>query len=106
LVDLAIHRAIVKKIKANPVLYRRARHNLANWQKRHHCNTPSWREWENILQKQPMREVLRLLTRTDHEANRLRSTAPFCGILTRSEIHAVWARYDKKPIGKPVAARG
>jgi hypothetical protein len=106
LIDLAVHRAIVKKIKKNPILYTRARRNLAKWEKRHRCSTAAWREWENILREQPMTDVLRLLVRTDHEGDRLRSTAPFCGILSQTEIEDVWARYDKKPVGEPFATRG
>ena len=54
------------------------------------------REWKDILTKNKMEAVLRILTRADDEGQRLRSTAPFCDILTQREVEAIWARYDEK----------
>jgi hypothetical protein len=106
LVDLAMHRAIVRKIRREPRLFMRARRTLAQWEKKHRSSMPAWREWKVLLERNDMNAVLRILTRTDDEGQRLRSTAPFCGILSPREVEAVWARYDPKPIGKPVASRG
>ena len=41
-----------------------------------------------------MNTVLQIITRPDEEGNRLRSIAPFCGILSDEEVKAVEARYD------------
>ena len=41
-----------------------------------------------------MKTVLRIITRPDEEGNRLRSTAPFCDILTEQEVKAIWSRHD------------
>ena len=106
LVDLAMHRAIVRKIRREPSLYKRARRTLAGWEKRHRASMRSWLEWKLLLARNDMTAVLRILTRTDDEGQRLRSTAPFCGILTRQEIEAIWARYDPKPIRKSAAKGG
>jgi hypothetical protein len=54
------------------------------------------REWKQILRDNKMETVLRILTREDDESQRLRSTAPFCDILTQREVKAVRARYDPK----------
>jgi hypothetical protein len=103
LVDLAMHRAIVRKIRREPRLFKRARRTIARWEKRHGSSTPNWREWKVLLKQNDMNAVLRILIRTDDEGQRLRSIAPFCGILTQREVKAVWARYDPKPIRKPAA---
>src|SRR5437660_9873384 len=98
LVDLAMHRAIARKIRREHKLYTRARRTLARWEKNHGSSTSCWREWKELLRHNSMDTVLRILTRPDDDGQRLRSTAPFCGILTRQEVEAVWARYDPKPI--------
>jgi hypothetical protein len=100
LVDLAMHRAIARKIRREPKLFGRARRTLARWEKVHRACSPSLREWKTILQTHDRESVLRILTRDDEECTRLRSIAPFCGILTQREVEAIWARYDKAPIGK------
>ena len=95
LVDLAMHRAIARKIRREPKLYHRARRTLARWQKvKGGCPQPL-REWKEILRNNNMATVLRILTRDDDEGQRLRSTAPFCGILTQREIEKIWAVYDQ-----------
>ena len=94
LVDLAMHRAIARKIRREPKLFRRAQRTLARWEKAKRACPPPLREWKQILRDNEMSAVLRLITRADEEGNRLRSTAPFCGILTEREREAIWARYD------------
>jgi hypothetical protein len=106
LVDLAMHRAIVRKIRREPGLYKRARRTIARWEKGHRTSTPSWKEWKLLLQENEMDTVLRILTRRDDEGQRLRSTAPFCGILSQKEMKAVWSRYDPKPIRKSASKCG
>lgn len=96
LVDLAMHRAIARKIRREPKLYGRARRNLARWERvKRACPAPL-REWKEILRRNDMRTVLRIITRADGEGDRLRQSSPFCGILTQRERNAIWARYDKK----------
>ena len=94
LVDLAMHRAIARKIRGNPKLYRRARLTLAHWEKVKRACPPALREWKQILRNNDMNTVLRIITRPDEEGHRLRSVAPFCGILTKREVRAIWAQYD------------
>ncbi len=94
LVALAMHRAIARKIRRQPRLFKRAWRTLARWEKAKRASPPPLREWKQILRRNDMNAVLRILTRSDDEGQRLRSTAPFCDILTDREVRAVWARYD------------
>jgi hypothetical protein len=94
LVDLAMHRAIVRKIRREPTLFNRAGRTLTRWEKVKRACPPPLREWKQILQNNDRNTVLRMLTRLGDEETRLRSTSPFCGILTQREVEAVWARYD------------
>jgi len=95
LVDLAMHRAIARKIRRDPKLYQRAGRRLAHWEKVKRACPPPLREWKEILRTNDPKAVLRLLTRAGDNETRLRSTSPFRGILTRREVEKVWARYDK-----------
>jgi len=94
LVDLAMHRAIVRKIRRQPALYSRAHRTLARWERVKRACPPPLREWKLLLGNLDREAVFRVLTRADEEGNRLRSTSPFRGILTQREVEAVWARYD------------
>lgn len=94
LVELAMHRAIARKIRRRPELFKHAQRTLARWEKSKRACPPPLREWKQILRNNEMDAVLRLITRPDEEGNRLRSTAPFCDVLTRQEVQAIWARYD------------
>ena len=94
LVDLAMHRAIARKIRREPKLFNRAQRTLARWERAKRACPPPLREWKQILRDNDMPTVLRLLTSPDNKGQRLRSTAPFCDILTDREVRAIWARYD------------
>ncbi len=94
LVDLAMHRAIARKIRREPKLYMRARRTLARWRRMKRSLPPCLKEWKAILDQHDMNEVLLIATRPDEEGDRLRQSSPFCGILTKRERDAIWARYD------------
>ena len=89
-----MHRAIARKIRRQPRLFKRASRTLARWERAKRACPPPLREWREILLNNDMNAVLRLITRPDDEGNRLRSTAPFCDILTDKEVRTIWARYD------------
>jgi hypothetical protein len=95
LVELAMHRAIARKIRREPRLFKRARRTLARWEKAKRACPPPLREWKEILRNTDPKAMLRLLTRAGDNETRLRSTSPFSGILTQREVERVWARYDQ-----------
>lgn len=94
-VDLMAHRAMARKIRRKPDLFRRARLNIARWEKSNRGCPEPLREWKQILRENDVKRVLRIMTRADEEGNRLRQSSPFCGILTAKERAAIWARYDQ-----------
>ena len=96
LVDLAMHRAMARKIRREPKLFKRARQNLARWEKLRRACTGPLREWKEIMCHNDMETVLRIATRADEHGDRLRQASPFCGILTDREREAIWARYDEE----------
>ena len=94
-VDLMAHRAMARKIRLQPELFRRAHRNIARWEKSNRGCPEPLREWKQILRDNDMGRVLRIITRADEEGNRLRQSSPFCGILTEKERETIWARYDQ-----------
>src|SRR5437016_11984551 len=96
LVDLAMLRAMARKIRREPKLFKRARRTLARWEKSKRACPPPLREWKEILRNNDMETVLRIATRADEHGDRLGQTSPFCGILTDREREAIWARFDEK----------
>lgn len=89
------HRAMARKIRRQPKLFKRARRNIARWERRNRGCPEALREWKRILRDKDMPTVLRMITRADEEGNRLRQSSPFCGILTEKEREAIWAQYDQ-----------
>jgi hypothetical protein len=76
-------RRIVEKIDADPRRegLEHARRVCARWVER--GNIPAM-EWLEILQR-PWAEIREILLSDSEEAQRLRQSDPFCGILTRGE---------------------
>ena len=96
MVDLAMHRAMARRIRRQPELYDRARRTLARWERvKRACPAPL-REWKDILRSKDREIVLKIITRADEEGDRLRQSSPFCDILTTRERDAIWAHYDQK----------
>ena len=82
--SLAMARAIVARIDADPKRagLARARAVLARWLKAR--PSPALLEWERILER-PWAEIREVLLDPSEEGRRLRQNDPFCGILTPRE---------------------
>ncbi len=82
--------AVAEMIRSRPELLEHAKKTLARWIAQREPNVPAaLLEWRDILEQSSLEEILRLLTRADENACRLRQSSPFCGILpekTRLEI--------------------
>src|ERR1043165_1059164 len=57
-INLAIARAIARKIRREPRLYNRARRTLARWERVKRACPPPLREWKQILTTQSRERVL------------------------------------------------
>ena len=82
--SLAMARAIVARIDADPERagLARAKAVLARWLHVH--PNPALHEWEQILER-PWPEIREVLLDPGEEGRRLRQNDPFCGILTPRE---------------------
>src|SRR5216684_3032960 len=92
LVDLLAHRAMARKIRRDPKLFRRVHRNIARWEKANRGCPAPLREWKEILREHDMGSVLRIATQANDEGDRLRHSSPFCGILTLRERKTLWEK--------------
>jgi hypothetical protein len=88
---LRYHQAIAEKIRRQPTLLTIATENLRRWNAVDPDKTPSpaRRRWQEILEHQPLEEILRLMTDPTEEGHRRRQSTPFAGILSSDERRAI-----------------
>ncbi len=93
--SLALDRAIVEKLRADPGLVDRARQTLDRWLAQRQADAPPvLLEWREILTHWPFARILELLGSADETSRRLRQSSPFCGILPREERLAILKEYE------------
>jgi hypothetical protein len=90
--SLALARAIVSRIDADPARagLARARITCERWFQQRPL--PVLQEWRRILER-PWEEVREVLLDPSEEGRRLRQSDPFCGILTPRERWAIYRAY-------------
>lgn len=91
--NLELSRLIARKIRQNPSLIRHAAATLKHWKRIRRPNPPALLEWERILKRNSPEKVLALFTQESEEGNRLRQTAPFCGILTQRQTDRMYRQW-------------
>jgi len=96
----ALHQAIAARIRAHPEMMQIVRANVERWLGQEHekgVASPALLEWKNILKSQSVEQVLELICTETEEADRLRHSTPFCGILTEQERSAIFQSYAAVP---------
>ena len=89
----ALHAKIAEKLREQPALVSVADENLDRWE-RLRGRDPALDEWRTLLSATPLPDLLRLLTEESENADRLRQSSPFAGILTEQERTAVFRHYE------------
>ena len=90
--SLALARAIVARIDADPSRtgLAKARGTCARWFQEH--PRPAFREWLEILER-PWEQIRAVLLDESEEGQRLRQSDPFCGVLTPRERWEIYRAY-------------
>ncbi len=90
--SLALARAVVARIDADPSRagLARARSTCARWFQEHPL--PGLREWLEILER-PWEQIRAVLLDESEEGQRLRQNDPFCGVLTPQERWEIYRAY-------------
>jgi len=98
--SLALHRLIAEKIRQNPALIERVRHTLNRWRVQvDAASQPYLKQWEALLD-QGTEACLSVCLERSQNANALRQSSPFCGVLTAKErFHFLktWQSGDETP---------
>jgi hypothetical protein len=92
--SLALHTAVAAKLEARPELLDVARQNLDRWLDTRPA--AALREWQAILDRSPLPEVIALLRARTAEATRLRQSSPFAGVLSQSERQSILDVYESR----------
>lgn len=85
--SLAMHQAVVEKIRRDPAIIEQALRNLARWETS--APGPWIKEWRSLLQGS-RDELLGFMVEQSERADRLRQSSPFAGALSpleRRRIH-------------------
>lgn len=90
---LELHRAIAEKmLRDERAVIARAKANIARWLSSgsfpNEVGAPL-REWREILERETPENLRRLLVQQTDEGQRLRSSSPFTGILSKAEREAI-----------------
>ena len=92
--SLALHAAVAAKLEAQPELLDVARQNLDRWLSTR--PVAALREWQAILDRAPLPEVIGLLRTRSEDAARLRQSSPFAGVLSQSERQSILDTYESR----------
>lgn len=96
LLSLSLHRAVADKMLADEKrIIGRAKRNLDRWlnaaDSSAHGKT-ALLEWKQILERSTPAEIRRLISADTNRGQRLRSSSPFTGILTKEERKEIYDR--------------
>ena len=91
--SLAMHCKIAQKISRDQSLLEIPRRNLVRWSQRTSGDLPKFiAEWQDILER-PWPQVAALITSCSEEANRLRQSSPFAGVLAPKERKRIYEAF-------------
>ena len=92
--SLALHEAVAARLEERPELVAVARENLRRWM----AGNPSaaLREWQQVLDKRSISELLTLLRSRSERAARLRQSSPFAGVLDAAQRRAIFDEYESR----------
>jgi hypothetical protein len=89
--SLEFGKAICIKLKQAPDLIQIARNNIQRWEKEGNMS-PALKEWKTLLYGSRQR-IYEIMTGTDSESQRIRSSNPFAGVLTEEERQKIHEKY-------------
>lgn len=99
--SLALHRRVAEKIRHDPELLNRARDTLARWR---HTVAPATQpyllQWQQVLDAGP-EACIAMLEDESEQANLLRQSSPFTGVLTHAERFALLKSWKDRHSAPP-----
>ena len=89
----ALHARVAEKLRADPTLISIARENITRWEQLRGPD-PALDEWKALIRRRKAQDLVQLLTEHSENADRMRQSSPFAGILTPEERLAVLRHYE------------
>ena len=101
-VGLERAKAIAARLRDDPGLMEVARANLRRWLARGDDYSAGARraleEWQRLLERAPLEELLSVLTDPSEKGVQRRQSSPFAGILTEGERMAIYDACEKAAV--------
>lgn len=99
--SLALHHLVAKKIRSDPLLFVKAHKNLERLAGRSHGAPVVYATAWLAVFDQGLEEALAVATSDTERGQAMRSTSPFCGVLTEDERVKFLNAYDSGRRSKP-----
>jgi hypothetical protein len=100
---LSYHRAVAERLRNEGVIVvNHARQNLDRWMRNREFRSGSMytlEEWLKILNESDIDKLIKIITDTSDEGQRLRSSSPFVGTLTPEKRLEILAACEQRAVG-------
>ena len=93
--SLALHRAIVKRLRENPELWDRPLQNIDRWTESDGSLAMSHKVWRDILETTPREDIIKVLLSKSQRSQQLRSSSPFTGIISQESRRKIFDKYNR-----------
>jgi hypothetical protein len=93
--SLALHIAIVRRLREDPSLWDIPLQNIARWAGKAEEIPVPYCVWREILTSYPKDNIVKLLMSRSERAIHLRSSSPFTGIISQEARNKIFKRYKK-----------
>jgi hypothetical protein len=94
--SLALHRAIVKRLRETPELWAKPLQNIERWTDKDGSLPMAFQVWKEILDTWSHEDIIKLLISRSQLATQLRSSSPFTGIISQETRNKIFERYRLK----------
>jgi hypothetical protein len=96
---LMYHREIAERLRTDPEsVLNRARNNLKRWMSAHEGTSSerALKEWQELIDTLSVPELIAVITEDSDNGQRIRSSTPFMGILSETEIKELRQRCEEE----------
>lgn len=92
--SLALHRAIVRRLREKPELWAIPLQNIERWTGKDGGITMAFKIWKNMLGATPREDIIKLLLSRSQRATQLKSSSPFTGIISKEQRNRILDKYN------------
>ena len=95
--SLALHRAVVRRLRENPELWAIPLQNLDRWDSQSDSGPrPGSGFWREILATKSHDEIIKMILSKSERGVSWRKNSPFVGIISQDERHKIYDKYKPK----------